>query len=148
MKGKLNGRYIKDTNDGGGYSLCDTVARANKGYATANGSMSSSVTSNICPITITPKIDGYILVMVITDPTWGYDGKNAILTTTCLNSSLSRINWVNGGTEEGGNNIGRQMFSISLWGPCTAGQSYTFKSDLGAVSVGRTTPVTAFAFVI
>lgn len=110
--------------------------------------MSSTVTSNICPITITPKVDGFILIFVVTDPTWGYDGKNAILETACTDSSLSRINWVNGGSEEGGNNVGRQMIGVSLWGPCTAGQSYTFKSNLRSVAVGRQTPVTTFAFVI
>lgn len=105
--------------------------------------------TNVCPTTVTPKVDGYIFVIVVTSATWGWDGKSAILHTTCSDPSLKNLSYQDGSTGTGGNEIGRQMFGVSLWGPCKAGSSYTFLSDLSAgATLGLRAYINTFCFVV
>lgn len=105
--------------------------------------------TNICPTTVIPNVDGYIFVIVVTSATWGWDGKNAILSTTCSDSSLKELSFHEGSTGTGGNEIGRQMFGVSLYGPCKAGRSYTFSSDLSkGATLGLAAYISTFCFVI
>lgn len=150
MKGKLNGRYIKDTNSGGVYSLCDTIARNSKGCAANNDIVGSNTRkTNICPVTITPNVDGYIMVIMVSSATWGWDGGGVVFHVTCPDSSIKNINYMDGHAA-GGNEIGRQITSISLWGPCTAGKNYRFVGNFtsGSALFGHDTYFNSFAFVI
>lgn len=134
---------------GGVYSLCDTVARANKGCGYAYDEIKFDTKStNICPTAVTPNVDGYILVIIVTSATWGFDGKAATLRTTCSDSNLNELSYQEGSTGTGGNQIGRQMFGVSLWGPCQAGRLYTFSSDLKGATLGSSAYINTFCFVI
>lgn len=116
MKGKIKWQKFQRYKQRGRYSLCDTVARANKGHTVNNGQIPSGSTKDLCPVTITPKVDGYIFIIVITSGTWGYDGVLSELHTTCnSDSSLPNLAYMDGQTGSGGNQIGRQMTQMSLW---------------------------------
>lgn len=76
-------------------------------------------------VAFTAPADGRIVVLAISDYTWGYAGRELLLDITTQSSTLTSISHNVGGVS-GGDTVGRQMIARRVFGNAKAGEEYTF----------------------